>query len=102
MKKTFRGRYWLLIHMRHHYYSEAELVLAYKSLVRPIAEYCSVVYHSMLTDKMDEEVERLQATALRIIYGYGVLYVKMREMSGLETLRQRRIDAADKFARNCL
>ena len=56
----------------------------------------------MLTDKQDEELERLQATALRYIYGYGLPYSRMREMSGLATLRQRRIEAADKFARSCL
>ena len=56
----------------------------------------------MLTDKQDEEIERLQSTALRYIYGYGVSYSKMREDAGLETLRQRRIDSTDKFARSCL
>ena len=101
IKRSFRGRYWLLIHMRQHFYTEQELVKAYKSLVRPIAEYCSVVFHSMLTDKQDEELERLQSTALRYIYGYGISYRKMREDSGLMTLRQRRIDACDKFARSC-
>ena len=101
MKKTFRGCYWLLIHMKQHFYTEDELVRAYKSLVRPIAEYCSVVFHSMLSDKQDEEIERLQATALRYIYNYGIPYSEMREMAGLTTLRQRRIEAVDKFAANC-
>ena len=101
MKRTFRGRYWLLIHMRQHYYTEEELVRAYKGLVRPMAEHCHIVFHSMLTDKQDEDIERLQATALRYIYGYGIPYAMMREMSGLTTLRQRRIEAADKFALNC-
>lgn len=102
VKRSFKGRYWLLIHMKQHFYTEKELVRAYKTLVRPLAEYCSVVYHSMMTDKQDEEIERLQATTLRYIYGYGISYAKMREESGLSTLRQRRIEAADKFARSCL
>ena len=102
IKRSFRGRYWLLIHMKQHYYTEAELVKAYKTLVLPMAEYCSVVFHSMLSDKQDEEIERLQATALRYIYGYGIPYVDMREKAGLTTLRQRRVDACDKFANNCL
>ena len=102
VKKSFRGCYWLLVHMKQHFYTEKELVWAYKTLVRPIAEYCSVVYHSMMTDKQDEEIERLQATALRYIYGYGVSYAKMREEAGLSTLRQRRIEAVDKFAKSCL
>lgn len=102
VKRSFRGRYWLLIHMKQHFYTEEELVRAYKTLVRPIAEYCSVVFHSMLSDKQDEEIEHLQATALRYIYGYGIPYSRMREKADLSTLRQRRIDAVDKFAQGCL
>ena len=102
IRKSFRGRYWLLIHMGQHHYTKEELLKAYKTMVRPIAEYCSVVFHPMLTDRQDEQIERLQATALRYIYGFGIPYAKMREMSGLATLRQRRIEACDKFAQKCL
>ena len=84
--------------MKHHHYTEKELVKAYTTLVRPIAEYCAPVFHSMLTDAQDEKIERLQATALRYIFGFGISYAKMRERSGLQTLRQRRIELCDKFA----
>ena len=67
-----------------------------------MAEYCSEVFHSMITDKQDEELERLQATTLRYIYGMGIPYQKMREMAGVTTLRQRRIDLCDKMAEKCL
>ena len=102
IKRSFRGRYWLLIHMHQHHYTTQELVKAYKTLVRPIAEYCSIVFHSMLNDRQDKEIEKLQATALRYIYGYGIAYAKMRANSNLDTLRQRRINACDKFAASCL
>ena len=101
VKKSFRGRYWMLIHMKQNHFTEKELLKAYTVIVRPVAEYCSVVYHPMITDQQDEQIERLQATALRYIYGYGPSYAKMREMSGLDTLRARRIDACDKFAMKC-
>ena len=102
IKRTFRGRYWLLIHLKQSHFSEAELLKAYTTIVRPIAEYCSPAFHSMMTDAQDEAVEKLQATALRYIYGYGLSYKKMRDMSGLDTLRSRRIAACDKFAQSCL
>ena len=101
MKKSFRGRYWMLIHMRQHHFTEEELVQAYKVIVRPIAEYCLVVYHSMITDQQDEAIERLQSAALLYIYGYGLPYANMREKSGIQTLRSRRIEACDKFATTC-
>ena len=47
----------------------------------------SIVFHSMLTDAQDEELEKLQATALRHIYGYGISYAKVLEESSLDTLR---------------
>ena len=54
----------------------------------------------MLTDQQDDQLERLQATALRYIYGFGPSYAKLREMAGLQTLRSRRVDLCDKFAKN--
>ena len=53
----------MLIHMKQHHFTEEELVQAYK----PIAEYYSVVFHSMFTDQQDEQIERLQSTALHYI-----------------------------------
>ena len=70
----------------------------YKTVIRPVADYCSVVYHSALTDEQDEVIERLQSQALRCIYGPGISAGKMRERAGITTLRQRRIEQCDKFA----
>lgn len=72
------------------------------TMVRPIAEYCAPVFHSMLTDDQDYALERMQATALRIIHGYGPSYAEMRQSAGIETLRQRSIELCDKFARKCV
>ena len=37
--------------------------------------------------------------ALRAIFGYGLSARKLRQKAGLKTLRQRRIELIDKFAR---
>ena len=47
-------------------------------------------------------LERLQASALRCIYGYQTPYSKMRQLAGVSTLRDRRVAACDKFANKCL
>ena len=54
-------------------------------------------YHSILTDEQDEQIERLQAQALKCIFGWRVPYAEMRSKAGVTTLRQRRIEMADKF-----
>ena len=102
VRRSFRGKYWLIIHLKQDGYSETELVRAYTTMIRPIAEYLAVVWHPMLTDQQDELVERLQSTALRYIYGYGLSYKTMREMAGLDTLRHRRIALCDNFTQKCL
>ena len=101
MKRRFRQRYWILRHLKHNSFNEEDLVKVYTAMVRPVADYMQEVYHSMLSDRQDEAIERLQTHALKCIYGPRISGRKMREMSGLSTLRERRIEAADKFAAKC-
>ena len=42
-----------------------ELATVYRTVIRPILDYCAVVYHPMLSDEQDQAVERLQARALK-------------------------------------
>ena len=101
VRRKFCGRYWFLIHLGQNGFDQKELVKTYTTMVRPIAEYCAPVFHSMLTDDQDYALERMQATALRIIYRYGPSYAEIRRMAGIGTLRQRRIELCDKFAEKC-
>ena len=101
LRKRFRRRAWILVHLRHAGFNEAELAKVYRVIVRPTADYMSVVYHSMMTDAQDELVERLQSQALKIIYGKDVTYAVMRNRAEVTTLRPRRVEACDKFAKKC-
>ena len=98
LRKNFRGRLWVLRHLRVFGLKEMELVEVYKTVIRPVADYCCVVYHSQLTDEQDELIERLQSNALKCIFGPRVRASEMRRLAGVTTLRQRRIELTDKFA----
>ena len=98
VRKKMRGRLWVLRHLRVFGFTEAELVEVYKAVIRPVVDYCCVVYHSQLTDEQDELIERLQSQALRCIFGPRIRASEMRRMAGITTLRQRRIELCDKFA----
>ena len=77
------------------------LVEIYKSSLRPILEFCSVVYHSMVLKEQCEALERLQRWVLRVIYGFEVTMEECFEKSRLETLecsRLKRIRFAVKAA----
>ena len=92
----------MLYHLRKAGFKEHELAKVYRTIILPIADYCAAVYHSLLTDEQDQIIERLQAQALKCIYGPFVSYATMREKAEVTTLRQRRIDICDKFAVKCI
>ena len=98
LKRRLRQRFWVLIHLRSFGFTESELVQVYKTVIRPVHDYCAVVFHSQLTDEQDELLERQQSHALKLIFGPQISAGKMRERAGITTLRQRRIDLCDKFA----
>lgn len=102
IRKKIRRRYWTLINLRGRGFSEAELVQVYTTFIRPLADYCDVVYHSQLTDEQDELLEKLQVHALKLIFGAGISGRKLRELASVETLRERRIRRCDEFAHKCL
>ena len=70
-------------------------------MILPVANYCDVVYHSMLTDEMDEDLDRMQNHALRCIFGPRQGGRRLRELAGVTTLCERRIAHCDAFAKKC-
>ena len=87
LKRRFRERYWTLRHLKHNGFSSDDLIKVYTAVIRPVAEYMLEVFHSMMNDIQDEALERLQTHALKCIYGPGLSGRRMRELPGLETLR---------------
>jgi hypothetical protein len=55
VKKT-RARLWVLRHLRVFGFDEEELIAVYKTCVRSVIEFTSVVYHSMLTEEQSGQI----------------------------------------------
>ena len=91
-------RIWTLRELAGSGFNEKERLQVYTTMLRPIIEYSSVVYNSMLTAEQEEELERVQTRALKSIYGHVYSGTKLLEMSGLRTLKERREAASLKFA----
>ena len=79
VRKAFRSRNWTLRNLKRNGFNQAELVQVYKSMIRSVADYGEVVYHSSLTGEQDELQERCQKHALKCIFGYGMSARRMRE-----------------------
>ena len=83
LRKRFRQGTWILTHLRHAGFNEEELAKVYRVIVRPVADYMLVMYHSMLSDRDDEVIERLQSQALKVMYGRDEKYSDMRDRRGV-------------------
>ena len=44
-----------------------DLITVYVLFIRSVTEYCSVVYHSRLTEEQTNKLERIQKTCLKVI-----------------------------------
>lgn len=74
LKKKFRARAWIVRHLKRAGLVENDLVLMYKTLVRPVLDYMAAVYHPMLSKQQRTELERLQMGCMKIIFGYDLSY----------------------------
>ena len=90
IRKGFVARIWSLRHLGHTGLSKPDLLKVYKSILLPVHDYCSCVYNSSLTLTQEGGLERLQAQALKAIYGYEHLYRSLLQLTGLQTLQERR------------
>ena len=80
-----------------------DLIDVYTLFIRSVAEYCSVVFHSRLTQSDSNKLERIQKVCLKVILGdMYVDYESALEMSGLGSLYSRREDRCLKFALKCV
>ena len=102
IKRKFNSRIWILRHLSHRGFTAADLLKVYTSIILPVHDYCSCVYNSSLTLTQASVLERLQARALKAIYGYEYSYRSLLEMSGLDTLQVRRDKRSDKFVNKCM
>ena len=98
MKKQFAAAVWMLRHLRRARLDERRLTAVYVSMIRSVLEYASVVYGSMLTAGQSRMIERMQANALKTIWGWNKSYRECLELSGLTTLEARREENMRRFA----
>lgn len=56
-----------------------------------VMEYCSVVYHSLLTLEQENTLEKLHRLAIRICYGFHKPTEETMAEEGIEELKARRL-----------
>ena len=102
VKKRVRSRAWTLNALKQNGFTDEDLIRIYCTYVRPIAEYASVAWGTMISQEQSNMLEKQQSQALKNIYGLGISGQKMRERAGVDTLQERRKKALEKFAKKSL
>ena len=90
LKTKFRKRLWILRNLRRAGTPQKDLLDAYTCFIRPTLDYCANVYHSMLTGNQAEQLEKMQLSALKIIYGFHLSKDELNNKAGITTLHERR------------
>ena len=89
-KKAF-SRVPMLSKLKYAGIDREDLLDIYKLFIRPMAEYCSVVFHTSLTQKQDRKIELIQSTCLKIILGSDFQdYDSALTLCSLTSLKERR------------
>ena len=99
IERRFYLKLWTLRNLKRAGSSNDDLIKIYECYIRPTIEYCSTVYHPLLSKAMAERLEKLQVCALRQIFGYSIGKNKMLDKANLKTLQERREEQFGKFAR---
>ena len=83
--------------------STKDLLDIYILFIRSVTEYCSVVFHSSLTQQQNNKLEKIQKTCLKVIYGDEYEdYESALAKSGLQKLSERRLKRCLDFSLKCL
>ena len=101
IRRKFTSRIWALRHLGRLGMSKPDLLRVYKSTILPMHDYCSTVFCSSLTLTQSGQLERLQAMALKAIYGFDHSYRSLLSLSGLASLKARTDERGDRFAKKC-
>ena len=100
MYNKYNRALWSINHIKRAGLKLSVIVRVYCSMLRPIIEFCSPVYHSLLTNEQSQRIENLQKMTLKIIYGFGFNYSELLIKSGLSTLEERRKLAFTNFTKS--
>ena len=94
----FRSKLWGLRELRDSGLKSEDLLIIYKSSLRPILEFANNAIFSMLTATHSEYLESLQRRAMKVVFSVNVSYNSVIDSGKIERLDYRRRKSFEKFA----
>ena len=102
IRSRFRRRVWMLYNLREAGFKGRTLYRLYCCSIRSIVEYCSVVYHHMLTAEQENALKKLQRLAVKICFGFRRSVEQTMEEESIKTLKTRRARRCDVFLKKAM
>ena len=97
IEEQYKKKKWMLYHLREAGFKGRQLYRLYCCFVRTCIEFCSAVYHALLTKGQAGRLERLQKHALGVCFGYRRPLEEVMDEGNIETLEARRVRRCDTF-----
>ena len=82
IQEKVKARAWMLRHLRLSGVPLCDIVKIYASVIRPVVEYVTPAFDSMLTCGQSDQIEAIQRRALKTIFGYKTSYKQALELAG--------------------
>ena len=102
LQDKIRRRMWMLYKLRDAGLKGRVLYRLYCCYLRTVIEYCSVVYHPMLTLEQENELECMHNVSIKVCFGFDKPSDRLKEEQGIESLAARRRRRFDVFLRRAI
>ena len=92
--EKFYSKLWALRFLKRSGMKQKGLLDIYNGVLRPSAEYCIVIYNTLIPKYLSDRLEDVQKRAMRIIFGWQVNYAALLEEGKIQSLQSRREQAS--------
>ena len=86
-----------MINLKRSGFEGHELLKLFNVFIRPVIEYCSIIYHPLLTVSQSDIIEKMQKQIVKLAFGWKTSYNVICAEQDITTLKQRRVDYIDRF-----
>lgn len=97
LARKVNKRLYMLTRCKRAGVSKSDMLAIYRSLIRPVLEYCCAVWHTNLPQYLHDHIESFQRRVVKLICGFDLSYDQCLKELKIETLFDRRLAICKKF-----
>ena len=98
IRKRVAAHTWIIRTLKRAGIPSGKLVQVYCAMIRPLLEYATPAFHTLMTQEQSDTYERQQRTVMKVIFGIKTPYLECLRIAGIEELAKRRKAQFEHFA----